>query len=318
MSETLFIDQIKQAASERQRLQITGNQSKISRCTDCQPLNATQHNGIVEYNPAELFVTVKTGTKLAELEAELAENNQKLAFDPPDYGSSTVGGTYAFGLSGSSQPFYGSFRDFVLGIKMIDGRGQLLNFGGQMIKNVAGYDVSRLLSGSKGYLGLITEITIKLTPLLKQKTYSIEVGQADAIKQMNKLARSTLPISAAAYYQGKLYYRLDGVHSVQSAMPEDNAFWDKINPYRPNLSGEQKLWRISVDAMAPTIPNTVLVDQSGARRWVISENKPEAEHVNLWEVQGDKIRCPEEEIHPKIVQIKKGLKEVFDPNSIFH
>lgn len=318
MTEHHFIDQIQQARRERRKIQIVGNQSKIGLADNHDALSLSPHQGIVEYNPEELVVTVKAGTKLSDLCEELSQHQQMLAFDPPDYGDSTVGGTFAFGLSGSSQPFYGSFRDYVLGIKMIDGRGQVLNFGGQMIKNVAGYDVARMMSGSKGLFGVVTEISLKLTPLRPQKTYSLESGQADAIVTMNELACSTLPISAAAYFQGKLYYRLDGVHSVQSAMPEDNRFWASINPYRPNLKGDQKLWRVSVEPMAPTLPNTVLVDQSGARRWVISETRPNTPRADLWEIHGDKIRFPKTHMPPKMTNLKQGLKTVFDPDSVFY
>ncbi|MDX1796477.1 MAG: hypothetical protein R3219_07110, partial [Hydrogenovibrio sp.] len=234
-----------------------------------------------------------------------------------DYGDSTIGGSYACGLSGPSQPFFGALRDFVLGIKMVDGKGQPLTFGGQMIKNVAGYDVSRLLVGSKGLFGVITEVSLKVLPLMPQKTYAIEMGQADAIVKMNEMAGTSLPISGCAYYQGKLYYRLIGVHPPQAAMPEDNAIWQSINPFRPEISGKQKLWRVSTDSMHPPIHNTLLVDQVGARRWVVSEHKPDATHVDLWEMHA-KNRIPSFDNHPKITEIKQGLKQVFDPHNIFH
>ncbi|WP_024851961.1 FAD-binding protein [Hydrogenovibrio kuenenii] len=317
MSITHLQEQIKQAAHEKQRLQIIGNQSKVSLIDNHTPLEIGGYTGVTSYDPAELVVTVKTGTKIADLQQELAQHNQMLAFDTPDYGDSTIGGSYACGLSGPSQPFFGALRDFVLGIKMIDGKGQALTFGGEMIKNVAGYDVARMLVGSKGLFGVVTEISLKVLPLMEEKTYSMEMGQADAIIKMNEMAGTALPISGCAYYQGKLYYRLIGIHPPQSAMPEDNTIWQKVNPFRPEISGKQKLWRVSIDSMHPPIHNTLLIDQVGARRWIVSEHKPDVSHVDLWDLQ-DKKRRPSFDSHPKITDIKKGLKSVFDPYGIFH
>lgn len=317
MSITHFQEQIKQAVHEKQLLQIVGNQSKVSLIDNHRPLEITDYTGITNYDPAELVVTVKTGTKIADLQQELAQHNQMLAFDTPDYGNSTIGGSYAYGLSGPSQPFFGALRDFVLGIKMIDGKGQALTFGGEMIKNVAGYDVARMLVGSKGLFGVVTEISLKVLPLMEEKTYSMEMGQADAIIKMNEMAGTALPISGCAYYQGKLYYRLIGIHPPQSAMPEDNTIWQKVNPFRPEISGKQKLWRVSIDSMHPPIHNTLLIDLVGARRWVVSEHKPDVSHVDLWD-SPDKKRRPSFDSHPKITDIKRGLKSVFDPYGIFH
>lgn len=317
MPLTHFQEQIKQALHEKHRLQIIGNQSKVALNHEHQALDMSGYAGITNYDPAELVVTVKAGTKISDLKQELAEHNQMLAFDTPDYGDSTIGGNYACGLSGPSQPFFGALRDFVLGIKMIDGQGQQLTFGGQMIKNVAGYDVARLLVGSKGLFGLITEISLKVLPLMEEKTYSIEMGQADAIVKMNEMAGTALPISGCAYYQGKLYYRLIGVHPPQSAMPEDNHIWQKMNPFRPEISGKQKLWRVSTDSMHPPIHNTLLIDQIGARRWVVSENKPDVSHVDLWNLH-EKTRRQSFDSHTKITDIKRGLKSVFDPYEIFY
>lgn len=317
MSVEHFQDQIKQAVEDKKYLQIIGNQSKVSLNPAHQALNICNYAGVTSYDPAELVVTAKAGTKISDLQQELAQHNQMLAFDTPDYGDSTIGGNYACGLSGPSQPFFGALRDFVLGIKMIDGQGQHLTFGGQMIKNVAGYDVSRLLVGSKGLFGVVTEVSLKVLPLMEEKTYSIEIGQADAIIKMNEMAGSALPISGCAYYQGKLYYRLIGVHPPQAAMPEDNGIWQKMNPFRPEISGKQKLWRVSIDSMHPPIHNTLLIDQIGARRWVVSEHKPEVSHVDYWDLQS-KQRRPSYDAHPKITEIKQGLKSVFDPHGIFH
>ncbi|RLA02637.1 MAG: glycolate oxidase subunit GlcE, partial [Gammaproteobacteria bacterium] len=147
--------QIKQASIDQQSIQITGNQSKVTLSHDpqnqqkVQQLDVSNYQGIVDYEPSELVVTVKAGTLLSELKSALAKRHQMLAFEPPDYGNSTIGGTFAVALSGPSRAFRGPLRDYVLGTEIIDGQGRLLKFGGKMIKNVAGYDVSRMLVGSK-------------------------------------------------------------------------------------------------------------------------------------------------------------------------
>ena len=166
-----YSDQIKQAVIDKQLLQIAGNQSKVPIYEDAQILSIADHTGIVSYDPAELVVTVKAGTRLADLSAALAENNQMLGFEPPEYGDSTIGGTYACALTGPSRPFRGGLRDFVLGTQLIDGQGREMRFGGKMLKNVAGYDVSRMLCGSKGSLALVTELSFKVLPLQEEKTY---------------------------------------------------------------------------------------------------------------------------------------------------
>ena len=310
-------DQIKQAVVDKQLLQIAGNQSKVPASDDAQLLSIADHAGIVSYDPAELVVTVKAGTKLAELHAVLAENNQMVGFEPPEYGDSTVGGTYACALTGPSRPFRGGVRDFVLGSKVIDGQGREMQFGGKMIKNVAGYDVSRMLCGSKGSLALVTELSFKVLPLVEETTYCIKMPEGEAILLMNKMQGTALPLSGCAYYQGKFYYRVAGEHPEQANRVEvnlcTNDIWKTLNPFQPTLEAGQNLWRLDVESTNPAIENTIAVGMGGSRRWVASANRPNHLYATLW----DQRFAPRNNDKPCVKRIKTGLKDVFDPHHIF-
>ncbi|WP_373017903.1 FAD-binding protein [Thiomicrorhabdus sp.] len=305
-------DQIKQAATEKRTLQITGNKTKVPQVSGIEEISLSENSGIVAYEPSELVITVKSGTKLTDLKAALAEHNQMLGFEPPDYGGSTIGGTYACALTGPSRPFRGVLRDFVLGTKMIDGRGQQLTFGGQMIKNVAGYDVSRMMAGSKGSMAVITELSLKVIPLVEEVTYCKEMPEDEAIVLMNKMAGTTLPLSGCAYYNGLFYYRVFGEHAEQDAMQCDNDIWLTLNPFQPKLEAGQKLWRVDTEGPAPSIPNTIAVGMCGQRRWVISDEAP-APYSTLWQ----SYFAPRHNDPDAISKIKAGLKQVFDPYNVF-
>lgn len=309
-------EQIKQAASEHRTVQIAGNHTKVPFENDFEEVSLTQNAsaaGIVAYEPSELVVTVKAGTLLADLKAELAQRKQMLGFEPPEYGGSTIGGTYACALTGPSRPFRGVLRDFVLGAKIIDGRGQPLAFGGKMIKNVAGYDVSRMLAGSKGSMAVITELSLKVLPLVEEVTYCKAIPESDAIVLMNQMAGTTLPLSGCAYYEGLFYYRVFGEHPKQTDVTAcSNDIWLTLNPFKPKLQAHQKLWRVDTEGPAPSIPNTLAVGMCGQRRWVVSEHAP-AEYSTLWQ----SYFSPRHNDTSPIANIKAGLKNVFDPSNVF-
>ncbi|MDQ7091444.1 MAG: FAD-binding protein [Methylococcales bacterium] len=311
-----LIAQIKEANVRSQRLSICGMQSKQS-CSN-QPLSLMDYQGIIHYQPDELVITVKAGTPLNELKCILAENKQMLAFSPPDYGHSTLGGTYACALTGSSQPFKGSLRDYVLGVKIINGLGDVLSFGGELMKNVAGYDVSRLLVGSRGQLAVIAEISLKVLPITTETTYVVDIAENEAIQLMNQWAGSALPLSACAYYQQQFFYRLSRHHSKQPHTVVDEKIWEILNPFKPHLNADQSLWRVTVESTMPAIKNTQAIDWCGRRRWIIANEHPTYQgnklNASLW--QGHADECPPTE--PKaLTQIKQGLKKVFDPKGVF-
>lgn len=305
-------EQIKTAVAEKRTLQIGASHSKVPLVANIEEISLSEYSGIIDYEPSELVVTVRAGTKLADLSAALAERKQMLGFEPPEYGDSTIGGTYACALTGPSRPFRGVLRDFVLGTKLIDGRGQLLGFGGKMMKNVAGYDVSRMLAGSKGSMAVVTELSIKVLPLVDEVTYYQEMPEQEAIILMNQMAGTTLPLSGCAYYEGKFFYRVFGKHPKQAAKPCDNAIWKTLNPFMPKLEPHQKLWRVDTEGPADAIPGTLAVGMCGQRRWVLSDTAP-APYSTLWQ----RYFAPRDNVPPAVAKIKAGLKSVFDPHHIF-
>ena len=201
-------EQVRAAAAERRPLCIVGGNSKrhLGRETEGEPVEMGTYSGVVDYQPAELVVTARAGTTISELQAVLAERHQVLACEPPAFGGkATVGGTLACNLSGPSRPWLGSIRDHVLGVRLINGRGEHLRFGGAVMKNVAGYDVSRLMAGAMGTLGILTEITLKVMPL-PEATLTVRrtIAASDAIRAMNELCRSPLPLTGACWHDGDL------------------------------------------------------------------------------------------------------------------
>lgn len=312
-----WCEQIKQAQVDQQIIQISGHHSKVLRDTSTESLSTVGYEGIVSYEPAELVITVKAGTKLSELKAVLAQHKQMLGFEPPDYGDSTIGGTYACALTGPSRPFRGSLRDFVLGTKLIDGQGRYLSFGGRMIKNVAGYDVSRMLVGSKGSMALVTELSLRVIPLMEERSYQMEMSENEAILLMNQMAGTSLPLSAAAYYEGKFIYRVAGAHPLQTnrvgVTEIDNDIWVRLNPFRPQLPPDVKLWRLDVESTTPAIENTIAVGSCGMRRWVASKDKPNHPYTTLWQA----YFAPRHNDTPRVAHLKNGLRDVFDPHHIF-
>ena len=239
----MIIECIKDAATKGARVQIVGAQSKVSLRLDVIKLDMRTHQGIISYKPDELMLRVKAGTTLDAIAKTLDEHGQMLAFSPPDYGDSTIGGTYACALSGSTRPFLGALRDFVLGVVLIDGTGRRLRFGGQMMKNVAGYDVSRLLVGSRGGYGVIEEISFKVLPHTERHTYKIPVDIKTALSLMNKWSGEAMPLIACAYYDKNLYILLNApVRQVDkkllknfNAKKTNEHIWQTLNPLSATL-----------------------------------------------------------------------------------
>lgn len=252
-------------------------------------LDVSAHRGIVSYEPAELVITARAGTPLSEIESALAKNNQMLGFEPPYFGASaTLGGTIACNLSGPRRPYAGSARDFVLGMRIINGQGEILSFGGQVMKNVAGYDISRLMTGSLGTLGVILEVSLKVLPKPAQElTLTFEMSAHEAIQKMNQWAGQALPLSAAAYSGETLHIRLSGsATGVQAAyaklggvIAKNINFWTELREQRLLFFQEETpLWRLSVPAATPPLdmPGKWLLDWGGAQRWLKS-NEPAQE-----------------------------------------
>ena len=302
---SLLIDRVRAAAADRTPLRIRGGGSKDFHGglpLQGEVLDTRALAGIVSYEPSELVVTACTGTPLAELEAALAAQHQCLAFEPPHFGpGATVGGMVAAGLAGPARASVGGVRDFVLGVQLVNGRGEHLTFGGQVMKNVAGYDVSRLMAGAWGTLGVLTEVSLKVLPVAPaEATLRFACDQAEALARLHAWGGQPLPLNASCWVQdegaGQLVVRLRGaVAAVEAACRTmggerlDNAAvasaWDGCReqtlPWfaarsaapRPALQPGLDLWRLSVAATAPVLalPAGVaapLVEWHGALRWV--------------------------------------------------
>ena len=293
-----FAERIRAAAASRTPLRIRGGGSKdfYGHRLHGELLDTRSLKGVLSYEPSELVVTVLAGTPLAELEALLATQGQCLPFEPPHFGpGATVGGMVAGGLSGPARASVGAVRDYVLGLELINGQGQTLRYGGQVMKNVAGYDVSRLMAGSWGTLGLITEVSLKVLPIAPaEATLRFEYPQAQALKHLNDWGGQPLPLNASYWQQtegqasGVLHLRLRGASAaVQAAClrlggervdpATAAAHWQACReqglPWFAQQAGEQGLWRLSVPATAAqlALPAGVrgpLVEWHGALRWV--------------------------------------------------
>lgn len=279
-------DAVQQAYANGTPLCITGGGSKAfyGRPAAGDVLDVTGHAGIIDYKPAELVLTARAGTPLSHIEAVLKEQGQMLAFEPPHFGeNATLGGAIACGLSGPRRPYAGAARDFVLGATLINGKGEVLRFGGQVMKNVAGYDTSRLMVGAMGTLGVLLELSIKVLPLPERETTRVlKMSATEAIARMNSLAATSTPLSAASHADGLLYLRLSGTEAgVRAAVPaiggdpleQDVPFWNGLRECAlPFFHKAQALWRLSLaPATAPLdIPGDTLLDWGGAQRWLKS------------------------------------------------
>jgi glycolate oxidase FAD binding subunit len=330
-----------EASESGDTLYLQGGGSKTAqfgRHCEGRVLDLDQHQGVIDYQPSELVLTARTGTSVSEAQQLLAQQQQTLAFEPPEYdGKATLGGTLACNLSGPARPWAGSIRDAVLGIKLINGRGQLLRFGGQVMKNVAGYDVSRLQAGALGSLGLITEVSLKVLPLPEStSTRVFEMSADEALKTMNQRAGQAAPLSAACWHEGRLYLRLSGAqpaveHCCQTWGGElvSNDFWRELREQTlPFFNGSTPLWRLSLQATTalPSELGEPLIDWLGAQRFYRGDHTLEAMSAAAktgkgWaqRIGGDN-RCAEvrSPLNPVEVELHRRLKSSFDPAGILN
>ena len=347
-----LVERIRAAAAQGTPLRIRGGGSKdfYGERLEGELLDTRGLAGIVSYEPSELVVTVRAGTPLARLEQALAEHGQSLPFEPPHFGdSATVGGMLAAGLSGPARASVGAVRDYVLGVQLVNGRGEHLVFGGTVMKNVAGYDVSRLMAGAMGTLGLITEVNLKVLPLAPaEATLRFGLSQAEALQRLNAWGGQPLPLNASCWRdeegRGSLYLRLRGaVAAVDAACRSlggerlDNAqaaaHWNALREQRSDwfeARGERDLWRLSVPQTAPVLdlPEIPLVEWHGGQRWVRSgpqegQRIREAAlraggHATLFRTARSDAQHRMTPLAPALATIHEQLKQQFDPAGIFN
>lgn len=329
-------------AARKAPLRIRGGGSKdfYGARLEGEPLELSAYAGIVAYEPRELVLTVKAGTRLAEVESALAAEGQMLPFEPPGFGASaTIGGTVACNLSGPRRPYAGAARDFVLGARIVNGKGEDLSFGGRVIKNVAGYDISRLMAGALGTLGVLTEISFKVLPRPPaEATLAFEMDEAAMIEAVNRWAGQPLPLSATAWEAGVLRVRLSGAASAVAAaraklggteVAEGARYWTDLREHRlPFFAGEAPLWRLSVAQTAAPIASVPaqLVEWGGGLRWTrgplaaaqVREAAAAARgHATLFR-GGDRAAGVFHPLAPALAKIHRRLKDAFDPAGILN
>jgi glycolate oxidase FAD binding subunit len=295
-------------------------------------------HGVVDYQPKELVLTARAGTPLAEIVALLDTHRQMLAFEPPHFGHATLGGCVAAGLSGPRRATNGAVRDYVLGVHMIDGTGQALRFGGQVIKNVAGYDISRLMVGALGTLGVLTEVSLKVLPRpASELSLQFEFDEAAAITTMNRWAGQPLPLSATSWHAGLLCVRLSGAESAVAAahakiggepMHDAAAFWQRLREQTTPFFDQRPLWRVSLKSTAPPLGlgDAQWIEWGGALRWLVSAApattirnaaRTHGGHATLFRgtPPADGVFTP---LSPALLTIQRNLKQRFDPHGVFN
>lgn len=330
---------------ERKPLRLTGGGSKdfYGGPLSGEVLDTRGHAGIVSYEPTELVITARCGTPLAELESALAARRQFLACEPPGSGGATVGGAVAAGLSGPRRATVGSLRDFVLGVRIMDGEGRVLRFGGEVMKNVAGFDVSRLITGSLGTLGLILDVSLKVLPVpLGDASLRFELPQDKALEAMNRWAGQPLPLVASCWQDGGLTLRLSGAQAAVAAAcgklggevlaaAEAADFWLGLREQSTAFfaaDAHVPLWRLSVPSVAPPLelPAAPLIEWGGAQRWL----RADADAARMQQIAaragghatlfrgGDKSHGIFAPLQPALMEVHRRLKQSFDPYGVFN
>lgn len=334
---------VMQAHRARTPLRLCGAGTKDFYGESCAgaPLDLTGYQGVTEYEPAELVITARCGTRLSTIEALLGSQGQFLAFEPPSLGGDpTLGGAIAAGLSGPRRARAGAARDFVLGAVLLGVDGEVLRFGGKVMKNVAGFDVSRLLCGSLGILGPILEVSLKVMPLPREElTLRFELGEAEALAAFNRWAGRPLPVSASAWWNGSAWLRLSGAAAaVRAARTELGGealapeaardWWRQLRSQQHTLFGDAPdLWRLSLPPTAAplTLAGARLIEWGGALRWYATAAAADEVRRHAAAAGGTALHwrgaVPGGRFHPlapAVLGIHRRLKARFDPHGIFN
>ena len=334
--------QVQAAIKSRIAVRIVGGGTKkFAQGNSADPgLETSGHSGIAHYDPTELVLTARTGTLLSEVEAVLMSEGQILAFEPPAYGKhATLGGTIACNLSGPRRPYSGAARDYVLGVKLLNGRGDIISFGGEVMKNVAGYDVSRLMAGALGTLGVLLEVSLKVLPAPKEVlTLKLDLSLTQALSQLTRLAQQYWPISASCYDGQQLWLRLEGISAAVAAAQKqlggevhsrENIFWNELKEQRhPFFADADDLWRVSLPALRVPLefPGPFLIEWAGSLVW-IKNPQPQQNlfewaaahggHATLYRYPGQ-WRSASPKLAEALIKYHKNLKYSFDPVGIFN
>ena len=330
-SSDALLQAVTSAREAGQKLSIVGSGSKSSLTGDANSsegrlLSTAEHRGIVDYRPDELVVTVRTGTPLKELNQTLAREGQMLGCEPPEFrGLGTAGGAVAAGLAGPGRVWRGGIRDTVLGVQMINGLAERLNFGGQVMKNVAGFDVSRLQAGAFGMLGLLLEVSLKVLPLPQaEQTLCLELSAAEARDKMLKWALQPHPITATAWLDGVLSVRLSGAEAavtrtaaeISGELQSDNNFWLALRDHSLPFFRSGAIASRQLPPAAPLIAEDELLEWNGARRWSTAAIDTEG-YRRFGEGYG-RHRCRDGGGDPVLAEYQARIKSAFDPDQLFN
>jgi glycolate oxidase FAD binding subunit len=326
-----FQQAIASAREMGQRLSIVGTGSKSELTGDPNSgegrlLSTVEHAGIVDYRPDELVVTARAGTSLKELNQVLAREGQMLIFEPPEYrGLGTVGGAVAAGIAGPGRAWRGGVRDAVLGVRMINGLAERLNFGGQVMKNVAGFDVSRLQAGAFGMLGLLLEVSLKVLPLPQsEQTLCLELSAADAHARMLEWTLEPQPITATAWLDGLLWIRMSGAEAAVNQavkrfggeVQQDNDFWSALKDHRLPFFRSGPVACRHLPPARPLLAEDELLEWNGARRWTTADTA--AAGYRAFSEGYARARCRDGGGDPLIAEYQARIKAAFDPDNLFN
>jgi glycolate oxidase FAD binding subunit len=334
-----FAEAIKKAGSDGSPIQLTGGGTKsfLGYVPEgLQILTTQSYTGVLDYHPAELIVRVKAGTPVGTLNSLLRSEGQMLAFDPPVHDtSSTIGGVIGAGLSGSARPYRGAARDHLLGVGMVLHDGAYCEFGGQVMKNVAGYDVSRLVCGAFGTLGLMADLSLKVVPAPElEKTITRECSIDEARETIKSLSNRVSPLSASCYSGGTLSIRLSGselavkaTEKMLEGVASDSSFWGQLDAQTlPAFQNASDIWRLSTEPDEPLFEyDFAMVDWGFAQRWLLD---PKSDPREGYEGSGHwtRVRCDKARFQAEVFQplsklelvLHRRLKSTFDPGGIFN
>ncbi|MFO1408266.1 MAG: glycolate oxidase subunit GlcE [Steroidobacteraceae bacterium] len=340
-----MVGQVRAACAAATPLRIVGGDSKafLGRPVVGEPLEVAWHRGVVSYDPGELVLTARAGTPLREVEALLDSRGQRLPFEPPAWGSAaTIGGTVACGLSGPSRAWAGPLRNHVLGVRLLTGNGRVLRFGGEVMKNVAGYDLARTLAGSFGTLGVLLDVSLKVLPCPPaSRTLALELDQAAALARLGELARGALPLTASSWHDGRLHLRFEGSGRTLDdvarrvggeTVADGAAHWRAVREHEhPFFEGARELWRLHVPAGAPPLPlpGATFVEWNGLQRWYsyvpgLVEAGRIAQVAREAGGHATAVRRPDPRLPafeapaPALLDLHRALKRVFDPSGILN
>jgi len=339
--QEIIAQTVRAAIAENKPLKIRGGNTKAfyGYSGEGEPLDVSENSGIVDYDPGELIITCRAGSRLSDIRAALRDNGQHFPFEPPGFGEqATIGGTVACGLSGPRRPWAGSLRDYLLGVKMVNGSGKIVQYGGQVMKNVAGYDISRLMAGSMGTLGILLETSFKVLPApALELTLTFECGQAEAINRVNQWSARPLPLSGACWWQGSLQVRLSGAESETrraalllqaDQVTEDDRTWLDLREQRSEFFKQPgDLWRLSLPAATEPLDldGDCLVDWGGAHRWYRTHMPAESIRDQAAGMGGHATlfrgTSGEERFHPlppALRQMQERVKQSMDPHAVFN